>query len=294
MRMLVSLALAYGWLAQQPPVVLENLGKPMKIAFQCSGDDIHNSGLSCTEEEPCTVYLELTMIEPVGNQLFVIGNIHSRATTLYALLLASSDAGKTWREPVERVRGASLDHLRFVDFEYGWIGGQLLQPLPHDPFVLITTDGGKIWRLRPMFDEQRFGTILAMWFDSRSGGSVVLDRGQSSEGLRYELYESPTGGESWMVREAADRPMRIRRMPAIPLDTGWRIRPDAATRAFRIEKRAGEKWANVASFLFELDPCKPPQDRQIEPPTEPVTPPKTEEPKPEAERPKPTLKRKKQ
>ncbi len=248
--------------------------QPVKLDFQCSEEDIASFGLSCTAEEPCAVYLELSAVEPVGARLFTIGNIHTDSATLYSVLLASEDGGKTWKEPFERVRGAVLDQIRFVDFEYGWISGQLVQPLPRDPFVLITSDGGKTWRRRPLFEDGRPGTILEMWFGSRAEGSVVVDKGQSAEGMRYELYESPTGGESWMVKEAAERPMRIKRaVLAGAANSDWRARADGPSKSFRIEKREAGKWTAVSSLLVSLDACKPAPRKELEPPPEPAEPP---------------------
>src|SRR5690349_23670028 len=75
------------------PPVLRNTGKPMLVPFQCTDDDIEWAGMSCTEEDPCPVYLEVSTIETVGNRIIVLANIHSEATTLYSVLLASEDAG---------------------------------------------------------------------------------------------------------------------------------------------------------------------------------------------------------
>ena len=132
--LLLALTAVAALSAQDAPPALENLGKPMKIAYQCTEEEIHSAGLSCTEDEPCPVYLELSGLEPVDTQLFAIGNIHSSSVTLHALALASADGGKTWREAFPRIAGASLDQVRFADFEYGWISGQMLSPLPRDPF----------------------------------------------------------------------------------------------------------------------------------------------------------------
>src|SRR5437867_556595 len=175
------------------PSALENAGKPMAPKFQCTEDDIQSFGLGCTEDEPCPIYLELSTLEPVGNQIFVAGNIHSAAATLYSILLASADSGKTWREAFERIHGASLDRILFTDFEHGWITGQIVHPLPRDPFLLITSDGAKVWRRQPLFDESRAGSVQQIWFDSRTSGALLFDRGQSADGPRYELYESATG-----------------------------------------------------------------------------------------------------
>jgi len=250
------------------PAVLENSGKPMRPPLQCTDEDIQVAGLSCTEEEPCPIYLELSALEPVGNKIVTVGNLHSDAATLSSILLLSSDNGKTWREPFERVRGATLERAQFVDFEHGWVAGETVQPLPRDPFILITADGGKTWRRQAIFDDARPGSILQVWFDSPTSGALVFDRGSSGDGPRYELYESPTGGDNWMVREASGNPIRIKRMPAEPGNSDWRLRSDSATKANRIEKRQGAGWAPIASFAVEVGMCKPPAVKEPEPPPE--------------------------
>jgi hypothetical protein len=83
----------------------------------------------------------------------------------------------------------------------------------------------------------------------------VVDRGQSGELGRYELYESPNGGETWMLRETNERPIRLKRAAGISPD--WRIRADARTRSFAIERRQGEKWTALGSFAVGLPACRP-------------------------------------
>lgn len=253
------------------PSVLENAGKPIRVAFECSDEDIQWAGMSCSEEEPCPMYLELSAVEAVGNHLFAIGNIHSSSATLYSMLLSSGDAGSTWREPFDRIRGAGLDHMQFLDFQNGWISGEILSPLPRDAFLLITSDGGQNWRRVPISEESRGGVIQQFWFDSKQRGSLVIDRMQSAESGRYELYDSPNGGDTWMIRETSDRPLRIKRSGAPNADL--RMRPDASSQSFVIEKRQGERWNRVASFLVPIGSCKPQQAREAEPPPEPAAPP---------------------
>jgi hypothetical protein len=268
--MLSHIALACGLWGQvtpsqeAPPLRYE--GKPLLVPPRCTDEDITWAGLSCSEEEPCPIYLELTAVEAVGNKIFAIGNIHSTTVTLYSILLASDDAGTTWREAHDRIRGAGLEHLQFIDFETGWIGGQLLSPLPQDPFLLITNDGGKSWRQRNLFAESRFGSILHLWFSAKNSGSIVVDRGQGAEGSRYELYESPNAGETWMVRETSDRPIKLKRGPSGP--SGWRIRADAASKSFRIEHQVqGDRWTAVASFLVPIGHCVPEPVKEVAAPS---------------------------
>ena len=263
--LLTALAAAAAWAQEQPPAnpappVLENSGKPMVLPFHCTEDDVQWAGLSCPAEEPCPVYLELAAAEagvPAGpGRIFAAGNIHALDVTLYSVLLTSEDAGLTWREAYERIRGASLDHIQFLDAELGWTSGQALSPLPQDPFLLLTTDGGKTWRQRVIFSESRVGSIQQFHFSAKDSGSLIIDRGPGSEGGRYELYESPDAGETWTIRETGDRPFQLRPSPVAP-PTEWRARADGPTQSFRVERRQGERWVSVAAFSVKLGACQP-------------------------------------
>jgi hypothetical protein len=246
-------------------------GTPLKIPFQCTNEDMDWAGMSCTEDEPCPVYLELAAVESVGNRIFLAGNIHSSAVTLYSVLLGSEDGGRTWTEPYDRMRGVEIDHIQFIDFENGWISGQVLVPVAQDPFFLITSDSGKTWRRRPIFGENRAGTISQFWFTSRTSGTLLIDRSQSGDDSRYELYETMTGAESWMLRETNDKPIKLKHV-FIP-NSDWRIHADAASKSFRVEKRQGEKWTALASFAVPIAACKP-----VEPPPKPGAEPPPEVP----------------
>jgi hypothetical protein len=254
----------------QPPV-LENHGKPMRVPFECTDDDMQWAGMSCSEEEPCPVYLEVSAMEPVGNRLVVLANIHSESITLYSVLLTSEDAGANWREPYERARGVGFDHVQFIDFQNGWISGQTLVPVAHDPFLLITNDGGVSWRLRPVFSEGAGGAIQQFWFESAKVGDLVIDRRETADASRYELYGTPNGGETWLIRRTSDTPIAIKRPAADPAGAGWRIRADARTKSFAIEKKQGERWNAAASFLVQIGACKPaPHVEPAPPPPEPA------------------------
>jgi photosystem II stability/assembly factor-like uncharacterized protein len=235
--------------------VLENTGKPMLVPFRCTEDDVRWAGLACSEEDPCAVYLELAAVESAGNRIFASGNIHTGAATLYTVLLGSEDGGGAWREAHERIRGAGLDHIQFLDPETGWTSGLSLSPLPQDPFLLITRDGGKTWRQRPIFSETRVGSIQQFFFSAKDSGSLIIDRGPGSEGGRYELYESPDGGDTWMIKEESARPLRLKRSP--PASSDWRVRADAPTKSFHLERRQGDRWTSVAAFTVSLGLCKP-------------------------------------
>jgi hypothetical protein len=261
MRLFWGIVLVWGTaFAQEPaaPPVLENNGKPMVVPFQCTADDVQLAGLSCSEEEPCPMYLDLSGVGAAGNRIFAAGNLHGAAVTMFSVLLASEDGGHTWREAHERIRFAALDRIQFLDPENGWVAGEKLSPLPQDPFLLLTSDGGKTWRARPIFGESaenKLGTIQQFSFTARDTGSLIIDRGRGADGDRYELYESPDAGESWSFRQSSQKPLTLRK-PA-QMSTEWRLRADNRTRAFHIERRQGERWADIASFLVRLGVCKP-------------------------------------
>lgn len=248
------------WGQDQPPApsaaaALQNLGKPMLLPYQCTPDDQEWAGLSCSEDEPCPMYLELSAAETSGARLFVAGNIHSSTVTLYSVLLASDDAGLSWREAHARIRGAGLDHIQFFDIATGWASGTVLFPLPQDPFLLLTTDGGRSWRQRPFFGETFQGSLQQFQFTSRTDGSAILDRGPGSP-ERYVRYESPDGGETWAFRQESKRPLELSWPPgARPL---WRVRADGPSQSFRVERLDGERWSSVAAFAVKLNACQAP------------------------------------
>jgi hypothetical protein len=241
--------------AQPPPPVLENTGQPMLAPFQCTDEDIHSAGLTCTEDDPCQVYLELSAVESAGERIFAAGNIHAEAATLYSVLLGSEDGGHTWRELHERIRGAGIDHIQFIDRETGFASGLSLSPLSQDPFLLISSDGGKTWRQHAIFDETRIGSIQQFSFDERKTGSLIIDRGLGSDGDRYELYESPDGGDSWTIKQTSVKPLTLKHPPAV--SSVLRLRADGPSKSFHIERRQGERWNSVAAFAVKLGVCKP-------------------------------------
>jgi hypothetical protein len=242
--------------AEQPPEapLLRNTGKPMVVAYHCGEEDIRLAGMICSLDDPCPVYLELASVEAVGNRTFVAGNIHSSTTTLDSVLLASDDAGKTWREPYERIRLAGLDHIQFVDFENGWVSGEIQHPLPRDPFLLGTKDGGKTWQVQPIFADPQFGSAVDFRFNSRTNGYVTIYRGRTGESGSYELYETPNAGETWMLRQTSERVIELMRTK--PADADWRLRADAASKSYRVERRAGGAWRGIAAFSVSIGDCK--------------------------------------
>jgi photosystem II stability/assembly factor-like uncharacterized protein len=228
----------------------------MVIPYRCTEEDIRTAGLSCTDEEPCAIYLELSAAASSGIRLFASGNIHTANATIFSVMLGSDDNGKTWREVHERLRASGIDALQFTDADNGWASGIVLSPLPQDPFFLRTTDGGKTWRTTPLSSETRYGSIQQFQFTDKSSGSLIFDRGPGG-GDRYEMFESLDGGDSWTVKQTSVKPLSLKR-PANALQPEWRVRADGNSRSFQIEHRQGSRWSSVAQFAVNLGSCRPP------------------------------------
>ena len=230
--------------AQTP---LENSGKPIRVGYECTAADTQAAGLGCSEEDPCPVYLELENADAAGNGIFVTGNLHTPMATLYSIVLASGDEGKTWTEPHPRLRSSGLDQLQFVDSQNGWISGANLQGAPRDPFFLTTADGGKSWSQRPIFEETRVSTIESFYFDTPMHGTLFIDATLDND--MHEIYQTQDGGQTWSIQPGGVKA----KTHVLP---GWRVRTDAPTRSYVVEKSENNRWQKVASFLVNIASCK--------------------------------------
>ena len=228
------------------------------FSYTCTEDDIRDFGLTCQEDEPCQVFLELAEVEAAGSTLILTGNLHTLTTTMWGLLLVSEDGGKTWAEPAQRMKTASLEHIQFSSLARGWVSGVMLEPLPRSPFLMATTDGGKTWRRYPMFEDAHFGSIQQFWFDTEKSGELVLDGSQGST-KHFELYSTQTGGDTWDVKEVTKVQPRLTK--ARPRDTAtWRIRVDSAAQAYHVEQHvalaSGLVWQTVSTLPVIAGECK--------------------------------------
>lgn len=264
-----TVAAAWGQ-APAAPAPLVYAGKPLRVEAVCTEDDIQSLGLGCTAMQPCPIYLELSALDTGASRILLAGNLHTDTATLSSVLLGSEDGGTSWTEPHPRIRNGSLEQAQFFDLQTGWVSGQIVGALARDPFLLLTTDGGKTWRQRAVLSEPGPGSIEQFGFESATAGTVLVDRGPGAEGGRYAVLETRTGGESWSIRTVG------REKPAMALrpagNAAWRLQAHAATRSYRVERKdAGGKWNPVASFLVSAGQCKPEDTELREPPPEPPT-----------------------
>ncbi len=79
---------------------------------------------------------------------------------------------------------------------------------PRDPFFLITTDGGKTWRERPIFEETRVAAIERFSFDTPTDGELLIDA-RLDNGKR-ENYATHDGGETWLAVQPFDHTEKLK------------------------------------------------------------------------------------
>ena len=254
------------WLVTAIVAIAQTL-EPVKLETVCTEDDMQAFGLSCPADEPCPIYLELASVESVNNRLILIGNFHTATITLSSILLVSEDGGKTFTEPLPRIKTATLDAMQFIDFQSGWVSGQMVQAFSKDPFFLLTIDGGKSWRNVPIFGDSRAGSVDKFHFDSRTHGTMLLDRVQVGEtGGRWGLYESMTGGASWELKQVTARKPEWKK--SAPASSDWRLTAIAKPKVYHVERRSGAKWETTAAFKIEAGECKLADRIPTPPPTE--------------------------
>lgn len=245
--------------------VLVFQGQPLRVPTSCSDEQIQALGMACSAEQPCPIYLELSSMDSGNSRLLVAGNLHTETATISSVLLVSEDGGKSWREPHARIPNASLDQVQFVDLKTGFISGQMIGPLPKDPFFLLTADGGKSWTNVAVYSDSAVGSVDHFYFDSRSHGLAVIDKASKSDGGRYALYETNTGGTSWAIREVTSQKKQVK--PRQAASAAWRLVAHQPSKSYRLERaEAGGKWTLVSSFLVRAGECKPAESELPEPP----------------------------
>ncbi len=233
--------------------------EPVRVGYECTEDDANTLGLTCTMEDPCPVFLELAGAAAAGERLLVTGNLHTKNVTLYGLLLASDDNGATWKEGHERMRAAGFEQIEFINPQTGWIDGESLDPLARNPFFLLTTDGGNTWTQKLLSEDTKYGTVAQFHFDTPAHGELVLDASQGNN-IRQELYETRTGGDSWELEQVDRAPIHLRngtapnRSQTQPPEL--RVRTDAASGAYILEKGSGRTWNRIAGFTIHVTDCE--------------------------------------
>jgi hypothetical protein len=223
---------------------------PVHVDYTCPPEDIESFGLSCSEDRPCPIFFEVSSVDSYGSHIFVAGDIHTATTTLYGVLLSTDDGGASWEESIARQRSTAFEQFQFID-AHGWLSGQRLEPLPKDPFFMLTTDGGKSWHQRPLFEESRFGSIAQFWFDSPLSGELIFDDSVGKI-IDQQLFSSMTGGENWELKQTSTKALRLKTTRT----TGWSVTTTAGSPTYLIERTTNGRKETVARFLIHIGDCK--------------------------------------
>ena len=223
---------------------------PVHVDYGCPAEDIESFGLSCSEDQPCPIFFEVSAVASVGARVFVAGDIHTATTTMYGVLLSTDDNGASWNESITRMRSTAFEEFQFID-DHGWLSGQVLEPLPKDPFLLLTSDGGKSWRQRPLFEETRFGSIVQFWFDSSTSGQLIFDD-SVGKATNQELYSTMTGGENWEIKQKATKAFH----PLHNAAERWSVTAPMGSKTYLLERITGEKKEPFSRFLIHIGDCK--------------------------------------
>ncbi len=221
------------------------------VDYTCTAEDVDSFGLTCSEEQPCAVFFEVSAVDSIGSQVLVAGDIHTATTTLYGVLLSTDDNGASWSESIPRLRSTAFEQFQILA-DHGWLSGQRVDPLPKDPFLMITTDGGKAWRQRPLFEETRFGSIAQFWFSSPGSGELIFDDSVGKI-TNQELYSTMTGGEKWEVKQKSTTPLHLK---AARPEATWKITAAPGSATYLIEHIVNGQKQTVARFLIHIGDCK--------------------------------------
>jgi hypothetical protein len=224
---------------------------PVHIDYTCPAEDIESFGLTCSEDQPCPIFFEVSAVESFGPHIFVAGDIHTGTTTLYGVLLSTDDGGASWNESIARLRSTNFEQFQIIA-DHGWLSGQRLEPLPKDPFLMITTDGGKSWRQRALFEETRFGSITQFWFETPTAGELIFDD-SVGKATHHVLYGTMTGGETWEVRQTSTKALNLKPHAK---DTTWTVAAPPGSKTYLIEHNVNGKKEAIARFLIHIGDCK--------------------------------------
>ena len=239
---------------EAPPPPPTYSGDPIAVPVDCDAGRLHTVGLFCVAATPCEIFAEWTAAAKAGEALIVAGGFYGSAAPVESAVLRSEDGGATWMEAAERILGAALDEMSFVDANHGWIVGRQSVGGGWRPFLLATTDGGASWARRAIDpDEDNSGMVAELRFDSPEHGYAILERPAGADDP-YELYETYNGGRSWSIRQIAAARPAIPGSRRRPLEAAARI-GEGAKGATAVEVREGGGWRVAARFSERAGVC---------------------------------------
>ena len=178
--------------------------------------------------------------------------------SLVATVLATSNAGRTWRWQYPAPKGGELLSVAATDATHAWAAGYQ-GDLHRNGLMIATSDGGKTWtRQRLPASLVALGVAFA---DARHGWAVVDEADNAfSPNVRSCVLSTTDGGAHWRISYAGGsggHPQRAHRGRATSL-LGGRVRGGSALRACRAHYRRRPPVERAAP-----DPAPEPQGRLV-------------------------------
>ncbi len=157
----------------------------------------------------CGMILDIKFVEPKVGFLCAGSNVEVEKS--HALILMTTDGGKTWTEKFRSRRPYELTWKgSFPTRNVGYVTLQNYDPDKSvtQRFVAKTSDGGKTWREIPLVDDKEAQEFGVGFVDAKTGWVGGYRTG----------YETTDGGKTWTKK---DMGMAVNKIRLLKTDTGF-------------------------------------------------------------------------
>ena len=150
------------------------------------------------------------------NEGFIAAATHADPSLSHALILATSDGGKTWTNAWQSTRTFELTwKISFPSREVGYVTIQSYNPDPtvKERFVAKTIDGGKTWSEIPLVSDHKVREFGIAFLDTKIGWVGAVPNG----------FQTTDGGASWQAVEMGNAVNKIRVLETETSHVGYAI-----------------------------------------------------------------------
>ncbi len=150
------------------------------------------------------------------NDGFIAASTDADVTHSNALILATSDGGKSWTKAWQSNRPYELTwKMSFPTRDVGYVTIQSYNPDPAvvDRFVAKTTDGGKTWSELPLISDARVREFGVAFLDENTGWVGAMPNG----------FQTVDGGKTWQAVEMGNAVNKIRLLQTETKHVGFAI-----------------------------------------------------------------------
>jgi len=136
------------------------------------------------------------------NEGFIAAATNADPAQSSALILATSDGGKTWTNAWQSTRPFELSwKIAFPTRDVGYVTIQTYNPDPtvKERFVAKTTDGGKTWSEMPLVSDHKVREFGVGFLDAKTGWVGAVPNG----------FETNDGGATWKAVDMGDAVNKI-------------------------------------------------------------------------------------